>query len=60
MPLRGSFLCEFFRHEEIFPNDPGAIPADYARAHRPDESPVGYSSAWLLSSIARLCFTNRF
>jgi hypothetical protein len=35
----------FLRHEEIFPNDPGATPADCARAHRPDESPVGYSSA---------------
>jgi len=35
----------FFRHREIFPNDPGATLSDYARAHRPDESPVGYSSA---------------
>src|SRR5580693_2523367 len=34
-----------FRHREIFPNDPGATLSDYARAHRPDESPVGYSSA---------------
>jgi hypothetical protein len=35
----------FLRHEEIFPNDPDATPVDYARAHRPDESPVGYSLA---------------
>src|SRR6202040_3106646 len=35
----------FFRDREIFPNDPGATLSDYARAHRPDESPVGYSSA---------------
>jgi hypothetical protein len=35
----------FFRHREIFPNDPGATLSDYSRAHRPDESPVGYSSA---------------
>jgi hypothetical protein len=35
----------FFRHREIFPNDPGATLSDYAGAHRPDESPVGYSSA---------------
>jgi hypothetical protein len=35
----------FFGHREIFRNDPGATLSDYARAHRPDESPVGCSSA---------------
>jgi hypothetical protein len=35
----------FFRHEEIYHFDEGAIPSDYALAHRTDEFPAGYSSA---------------
>jgi hypothetical protein len=35
----------FLRHGEIFPNDQGVTPSGHALAHRPDESPVGYSSA---------------
>src|SRR5579859_7821370 len=57
----------FLRHREIFPSDQpnavpsngGASPAANAPAHRLDEFPAGYSSGGLLSSRARLRFTNR-
>ena len=40
-----AFFMSFQRHQEIYPSDGGATALDHAPAHRPDESPVGYSSA---------------
>src|SRR5437867_5399382 len=36
-------LMSFERHEEIYPNNPGADPKADAPAHRLDEFPAGYS-----------------
>ena len=54
----------FFRHKEIFRSDvdslkSGETAETASPAHRLDESPAGYSLACLVSTRARLRFTNR-
>ena len=54
----------FFRHREIYQSDEesdssGERPNSRPPAHRPDESPTGYSSASCSPAEARLRFTSR-
>jgi hypothetical protein len=55
MPLRGTFLYEFYKAGEIYLSDGGARPRANASAHRLDEFPAGaafydFSGKWAVEN----------